>query len=91
IDLFIVRSVEDSENTQWRQQVEDLQANIWLWTGNRASPVDVTLAELAGMAKEGQAILSDLARDGIVVHGTPIETLLARRPGVRRGSQASSS
>jgi predicted nucleotidyltransferase len=79
IDVLVVRPPfidGDSDTVGWRGQLDTMIHEIDLWTGNRASLVELSVDELRTLDHERRRILQDIRRDGILVTGTKIDDLL---------------
>jgi predicted nucleotidyltransferase len=84
VDLFIVRPDEvDPDSPPWRDQIDSLERVVTAWTGNDARVLEYTASECVAGVREGDAVLADIAREGIRVIGTA--SLLNRVKGGRRG------
>lgn len=77
IDLFVVRPDEiDPDDPAWRDQLDALERDVTAWTGNDARVLEYTTSECVRGAREGDAVLVDIAREGIHLLGA--ESLLRR-------------
>jgi predicted nucleotidyltransferase len=83
IDLLIVRLDADVDDPQWRSQVALLQQDIERWTGNRAAPMDLSVADLKEMDRSNRPVLADIRKDGFLIHGREIDDLLLEHQLVR--------
>lgn len=76
VDLFVVRPREiDHDDERWRGQLDELARSIGRWTGNAAAIADVGEADL-GRLGDRAAIVAELRRDAITLHGRNITALL---------------
>ena len=86
IDVLVVRPdlTDESENSIWRDQLDTLVNEIVQWTGNRAAFVEVGRDELASMDHLNDRLLAEVRREGIVVWGDSLDTVLRvkRRPAI---------
>ena len=70
VDILLVHSQSWQEPSRaWAQQVDDLAAKIWLWTGNDAGILDISSVDLDRMQVNKEAILNSWQRDGILLAG----------------------
>jgi predicted nucleotidyltransferase len=77
IDLLVVRPDEmPEEDARWRAQLTCLEADIFDWTGNRASVLDRSVAELARLQAERRPIIEELLSQALTLHGVAISALL---------------
>lgn len=73
IDVLVVRPSDiRADDPRWTGDVTTLGASIGRWSGNPASILDVTEAEVRSMRRRGEPIVADLERDQIVLVGHPI-------------------
>jgi predicted nucleotidyltransferase len=73
IDLLIVRPESRfAEEPVWDQQLSDLSFWVHRWSGNRASLIQATPSEIAGMIERGEAIAESLQNDGRYLVGPNI-------------------
>jgi predicted nucleotidyltransferase/predicted transcriptional regulator len=78
IDLFLVRPMGvPADDPSWREQLDRLATRIERWTGNRASLADVSLDDVARLARERPPIVRELEREAITLQGPPAHELLA--------------
>jgi hypothetical protein len=83
VDVMIVRPGfvdQASDELVWRGQLETLVHEIDLWTGNRAAIVELSWGELRKMHDERHGLLQAIRRDGILVTGKRIESVLLDEP-----------
>jgi predicted nucleotidyltransferase len=77
IDLFVVRpAVTPVEDLEWRDQLDGLTEKIERWTGNRATPHEVSEMELPQLEDDSPPILTELRSDAILLGGTELSKLL---------------
>lgn len=78
VDLFVVRPARvATDDPTWRAQLETLAADVYDWTGNRASISEVGPNEVA---KAGRSAAGKAIRDeGILLTGTAVRQLFKRR------------
>jgi predicted nucleotidyltransferase len=77
IDVFVVGNEPGEASELWRAQISDLGLDITRWTGNDARVLAYTVDDLT---HSKDAVIDDIARDGILIAGDP--ALL--RPSHRR-------
>jgi predicted nucleotidyltransferase len=78
IDLFLVRPMGvAADDAAWREQLDGLATRIERWTGNRASLADVSLGDVARLARERPPVVRELEREAITLQGSPARELLA--------------
>jgi predicted nucleotidyltransferase len=78
IDLMIVRPDAVAEDdVAWTAQRYDLARRLERWTGNGAQIVELTSAELAEAATEGEHLIAAIREDGRVLVGPRLQSLLA--------------
>ncbi|ANN15623.1 hypothetical protein SD37_08090 [Amycolatopsis orientalis] len=68
VDLLLIRP-DDADDDQWETQVHELAVEVTRWTGNDTRPLEFTEAELADRGY-AEAVLRDVARDGLTVAGS---------------------
>lgn len=84
IDLFVVRPDEtDPDDPAWRDQLDKLARDVTAWTGNDTRVLEYAASECTIGIRDGDAVLADIARDGIDLSGSA--ALLRRPEGGRRG------
>lgn len=72
IDLFLVRPVGvAADDPRWREQLDRLAARVERWTGNHASVAEVSLDDVARLARERPPVVTELTRDAITLLGPP--------------------
>lgn len=82
LDLLIVTTGElDPEDEAWVSQVDDLERQMRLWTGNALQATTVTEAQLIAMASAGAPIVDEWERDVRTIMGQDARSLIraARR------------
>ncbi|MGH3682087.1 MAG: nucleotidyltransferase domain-containing protein [Natronosporangium sp.] len=73
VDVFLVRPDDvDADAPGWRAQVSELSRAITRWTGNRASMIEVSVAEARAMHERDDPVAIELARDAVPMTGVPI-------------------
>jgi predicted nucleotidyltransferase len=80
LDAVVVRphAVSDDDD-RWAQAVEDWRQFARRLTGNRVEIVEATEDDISRLLRSRKPLWTDIARDGIVVHGAPLDELRARR------------
>lgn len=70
IDVLVARPDDiDSEDPVWRHDVLTLADQVQRWSGNPCEVLERSVGQLAQMAADGEALIGDLRRDGVVVLG----------------------
>lgn len=73
IDLFIVRPREISDgDPQWEDQIAALSTLVRRWSGNTASVIQVTPAQVSEMLSRNEPIVESLRRDAVSLLGPNI-------------------
>ena len=72
IDVLVVRpnAVDVEADSSWPEQVSELERVSTSWTGNDTRILEMSASEVAATIATEQ-ILAEIARDGIVLSGTP--------------------
>jgi predicted nucleotidyltransferase len=80
LDVVFVRprAVGDDDD-RWALAMEDWRQFIRRLTGNRVEILEVTEGEITRLLRSRRPLWVDVARDGLVVHGTPLSELRGRR------------
>ncbi len=83
IDLLLV-APRDADAEGWTAQIDDLRLRVERWTGNHCQVFDIDEARLREHLDARDPLVDALLRDGIVVAGDPLKSLLiglaAQRP-----------
>lgn len=69
IDLFLVRPDAADEDGPWQAQIAELQRDVTRWTGNDARVLEYSTAECRDGLGQGDAVLGEIAREGIRLAG----------------------
>lgn len=78
VDLLLIRPDEIAEDdSAWAARRYDLIRHIERWTGNNAQIVELTLAELRNASSRGDDLIAAVRRDGRVLAGLNLRSLLA--------------
>jgi predicted nucleotidyltransferase len=78
VDLLLVRPNEVAEDDAgWAAQRYDLARHLERWTGNDAQIVELTSAELRDAVDRADELIAAVRREGHVVVGTKLRSLLA--------------
>lgn len=78
VHLLLVRPDEVGEDDPaWTAQRHDLTREIRRWSGNDARVVERSMTDLVAAAASGEDVVVDLRRDGVVLVGPPLASLLA--------------
>lgn len=77
IDLLVVRpdDVADDE-PEWIDQLHGLRGQVRNWTGNYLQILERTADELDDLRRTNEAIIEELRRDAVTVHGDDLRALL---------------
>lgn len=79
IDLFIVRPTEVlDDNPQWENQIAALSTLVRRWSGNAASAIQATPAQVSEMLSRNEPIVESLRRDAISLLGPNILVAVER-------------
>lgn len=77
IDVLVVRPEEIAEDEQeWIDQLIGLRGQVRDWTGNHLQILERTVDELAGLIRDGEAIVEELRHDAISLFGSDLGALL---------------
>lgn len=80
LDVIMVRSGDvDEDDALWRSAAETWRQNAQRLTGNRVEVIEVDEHEVRRLLHNGQPLWTDVQADGIVVFGTGLAELTARR------------
>jgi len=80
LDVIVVRSEDvDDDDVAWRYAVETWRQTARRLTGNRVEVIEVNEHEVGQLLQSGRPLWTDVQADGIVVFGTGIAELTARR------------
>jgi predicted nucleotidyltransferase len=83
IDLLLV-APRDADAEGWTAQIDDLRLRVERWTGNHCQVFDIDEARLREHLDARDPLVDAWLRDGIVVAGDPLKSLLvglaAQRP-----------
>ncbi len=73
IDLLLVRPTRvRADNPDWLAQVASLSTAVPMWSGNRASVIDVSEAQIRQMIRRREPIVAELERDQLLLVGTSV-------------------
>lgn len=76
IDIVIVRPDEvDEDNEDWAEAIEQWRRTISSMTGNSVEIIEIDGATAIERLASGEQLWEEVARDGVVVHGTPLNEL----------------
>ena len=80
LDVVVVRphGVGDDDD-RWAQALEDWRQLARQLTGNRVEVVEATEDDISRLLRSRKPLWVDVARDGVVVHGAPLDELRGRR------------
>lgn len=80
IDLLVVRPQKARESDEeWLMQTMRLADKVREWSGNRCEVLEYTAAELRGLVRKRDALISSLRRDAQLIAGQPVRGLLEPR------------
>jgi predicted nucleotidyltransferase len=79
LDAVVVRPHGVSDDDRWAQAVEDWRQFARRLTGNRVEVVDTAEDDIGRLLRSRKPLWIDIARDGVVVHGAPLNELRGRR------------
>ncbi len=80
LDVLVVRPdaiAPDAET--WQQQLSDLADRVRVWTGRRASIIEMSVDEAAEGMTDREPFLVEAARDGWLIAGQTLSELAAQR------------
>ena len=76
IDVLIVRPADiGADDRRWAKTVDDLSRSIERWSGNHASIIQATPAQIAGMVKRSEPIVGALQSEAVPLTETEVLTL----------------
>lgn len=79
IDLLIVRPADlDTEDTAWRNQLDELANSVRRWTGNNAGIAEVSEGELPRLRKDRPPVVEEVSEDAVDLAGEDTRKLLRR-------------
>jgi predicted nucleotidyltransferase len=82
IDLLIVRPAShDTDDVQWRGQIEQLAESVRRWTGNHAGIVEISESELPQLRRDRPPVVEKVGKDAIDLAGEPARQLLGQLDG----------
>lgn len=80
IDVFMVRPANiDPDDPRWATAVDDLSRSVARWSGNRASIIQATPAQVAAMVARSEPIIEALREESIPLTGTGVVPLTRAR------------
>lgn len=83
VDIFLIRpDAVASDDIRWRRQLQGLSDQVHDWTGNHASMIDVSRAELRAMLRRNEPIAESLRKDSVRLFGDHFQAL-----GIREMAQ----
>ena len=81
IDIFVVRPDHISdENSQWSNQITELGTQVRRWSGNSASFIQATSAQVASMISREEPIVESLQNDAISLIGNHVLSVVDVAP-----------
>jgi len=79
IDLLIVRPPDiDESDADWAAAVDDLSRSILQWSGNHASIIQATPAQIADMVQRAEPIVAELRADAVPLTETEALAVVAK-------------
>jgi hypothetical protein len=85
VSLLLIRSDEvATDHLLWEQQVGGLMSDIVELTGNPVDVDELSLRDLAGHHHAAVPVLQDWLDQPTILHGPPLQVLLAARASVER-------
>lgn len=79
IDLLVVRPSDvDSDNVDWRNQVDELADLVRRWTGNHAGIAEISEGDLPRLRQDRPPVVEEVSEDAVDLAGEPTRKLLAR-------------
>lgn len=80
LDAVVVRprGVSDDDD-RWARAVEDWRQFARRVTGNRVEVLEAAEDDIGRLLRSRKPLWADVARDGVVVHGAPLDDLRGRR------------
>ncbi|MHB8589514.1 MAG: nucleotidyltransferase domain-containing protein [Candidatus Dormibacteraceae bacterium] len=83
VDIFMIRQNDvASDDIRWRRQLQGLADQIHDWTGNHASLIEVSRAELKAMLRRNEPIAESLRKESVRLYGDHFQAL-----GIREMAQ----
>lgn len=80
VDVVLVRPTHVEEDDEpWESAVEGWRTAARRLTGNTVQVIEVDVSEVSRRLRRPTALWADVLREGIVVHGSPLEALRGRR------------
>ena len=80
LDVIVVRSEDvDEDDVAWRSAMETWRQTARRLTGNRVEVIEVSEHEVGQVIHSGRPLWSEVQAEGIVVFGTRLAELTARR------------
>ena len=90
LDVLVVRpDTTEPDDPTWQLQLAELAHGLQLWTGRRASVVEMSRSEAAQGLADREPFLVDAGRDGWLIAGSPLgESVGPNVSRVRTGGRA---
>lgn len=80
VDVVVVRPENvDEENDDWHAQLERWRQRARQLTGNRVEVIEAGEGQVGRLLRSRRPLWKEVARDGVVVFGRPLEELRGRR------------
>lgn len=77
IDVLLL-AASDQDVADWDTQIDLLQERVRLWTGNRCSCMAFSVNRAQQLAGQGEPIVDNWVKDGLVLIGDSVQRLLDR-------------
>lgn len=85
VALLLIRSDEvATDNHLWEEQVGDLMSDIVELTGNPVNVDELSLRDLTNHHRAALPVVEDWLHEPTILHGPPLQVLLAGRASVER-------
>lgn len=89
VTLLLIRSDEvATDNFLWEEQVSALMSDIVELTGNPVDVDELSLRDLANHHRAAVPVVEDWLDNPTILHGPPLQTLLAARASINRPTLA---
>lgn len=82
MDIVLVRPAEvDEDDEPWASSAEGWRASARRLTGNPVRVIEIDETEIARRLRQPTALWADVLHEGVVVHGSSLESFRGRRSG----------
>lgn len=80
VDIVLVRPSDvDEDDDPWASSADGWRTAAQRLTGNAVQVIEIDEGELARRLRRPAELWANVLRDGVIVHGVPLETLRGRR------------